>query len=1016
MDTLYNAMSDEEIEGYEESVASEDEGGREAETTGSTPKDLGVQLSEMFLKEREVLSHLLTALEDFDFQLRWGIVRLFHLLLENAQKKVQDIVLTSPTAVSKIIDLLSDPREVIRNEAIILLIFLAHHNSSIQKILAFEGVFDKLLQIIESEGFSDGLIVVEDCVRLIHELLQDNVSNLNFFLEGGFTVHISKFFNFSCGQDITWGSQKVNNVIEMLKLVKVLAGPYNPQQTTSSFQKALFKHGVLNKIAVIVVSSGLPPKVLSESVVCVGNIIANNRTNQNFFENVMTLQSPPKPILLSLLISMVNEKQQLPLRTAVLYCFHSYLLGNSDKQADIVNTLLPSKVDVTNVTSGQLLCRGLFSRDSVSNWLCSVALSYALNDTLREKLLRVQLATSIGHAPVTLIQHAVSVLTNNDSSAQTKIGIMILLCNWLHNCPAAVTALLKISSTMSFFISQLCDASVYSKDGDNLSRGLAAFLLGICLVYNEDDKSVCEFDRKGILHIIEKRMGLEMYKKNICLVSMSESFNKNSQKVFMDIASSENLLLEFEIVGLFKTLESKILEALVGRTSENDQQIEKLRSEISGYKEALKKQDDAIKSKDDFTNELTQRLEALTNENEGLKYQINVISTATPVVQSSVPQLQQVTGVHGVSFYGNPNAAPVGYNTEYMNGYYPQVADMASGNHITNTPALSSCNELAKTSQVTEPSEQQIWESDVYKSLLEEKQKLTAQVSQLFDEMNKLDKRNLELTSQTTSLNEQIATLSVEGEKAKWYDMQYPVLQQQYEQIYNKFCDLQSSFTQHFDPEQKLQQLQNRLNECENANGQWAQENEYLKVQLSSEAQRANEIATNADALTAQVEDLHARISSLQAEKNSTENTPSEPCANGYKDYPIPNNQTSVGELSLNIEALQINTTDSSCTSAQLASELTKYKTQNESLMQELSDLKSEQDDLLVLLADQDSKLKVMKKKLKDFGESVGSDFSDYDINGSEEDGYNDEQFNGNLKNDKYSLHQTDSSSSSSEG
>ena len=1002
-------MSDEEIEGYEESVTSEDEGGRESEKSASTPKDLGVQLSEMFLKERDVLSHLLTALEDFDFQLRWAIVRLFHLLLENAQSKVQDIVLTSPTAVSKIIDLLSDPREVIRNEAIILLIFLAHHNSSIQKIIAFEGVFEKLLQIIESEGFSDGLIVVEDCIRLIHELLQENVSNLNFFLEGGFTLHISKFFNFSCGQDISWGSQKINNVIEMLKLVKVLSGPYNPQQTTSSFQKALFKHGVLNKIAVIVVSPGLPPKVLSESVVCVGNIIANNRTNQNFFENVMTLQSPPKPILLSLLMSMVNEKQQLPLRTAVLYCFHSYLLGNRDKQADIVNTLLPSKVDVSNVTSGQLLCRGLFSRDSVSNWLCSVALSYALNDTLKEKLLRVQLATSIGHAPVTLIQHAVSVLTNNDSSAQTKIGIMILLCNWLHNCPPAVTALLKIQSAMSFFISQLCDASVYPKDADNISRGLAAFLLGICLVYNEDDKSLCEFDRKGISHIIEKRMGLEMYKKNMGFVSMSENFNKNSQKVYMDIVSSESLLLEFEIVSLFKTLESKIMEALVGRTSENDQQMEKLRSEISCYKDALKKQDEAVKSKDDYIAELTQRLETLTAENENLKYQINVISTATPVIQSSVTQVQQ-----GVPFYGNPNGTTVGYGNEYnMNGYYSHVSEMSSANHIESTPAYVISNSTSNlTQEAVCPTEDEIKSSAAYASLLQEKQNLTAQVSQLTDEANKLNDRNGELVSQTTALNEQVVALSMEGEKAKWYDMQYPVLQQQYEQVYNKFCELQASFTQQFDPEQKLLEVQNRLNECETANSQWAQQNEYLKVQLAAETQRANEIATNAESLKAQVEDLHARISSLQNDENistAAEKVTSDPCANGFNDH------QNFGDLFSNLESLQINASDP----MHLVSELSKYKTMSENLKLELANLKSEQDDLLVLLADQDTKLKVMRRRLREFGENVGSDFSDYDVEASEEDGSDEEQFNNsNSKgnnNNKYDLNRTDTSSSSSE-
>lgn len=66
-----------------------------------------------------------------------------------------------------------------------------------------------------------------------------------------------------------------------------------------------------------------------------------------------------------------------------------------------------------SVSAGQLLCGGLFSTDSLSNWCAAVALAHALqeNATLKEQLLRVQLATSIGNPPVSLLQQCTNILS-----------------------------------------------------------------------------------------------------------------------------------------------------------------------------------------------------------------------------------------------------------------------------------------------------------------------------------------------------------------------------------------------------------------------------------------------------------------------------------------------------------------------------------------------------------------------------------------------------------------------------
>lgn len=50
--------------------------------------------------------------------------------------------------VIKLMDLLSDKHEVVRNEALLLLVGLSHTSTEVKRIAAFEGVFERLLAII----------------------------------------------------------------------------------------------------------------------------------------------------------------------------------------------------------------------------------------------------------------------------------------------------------------------------------------------------------------------------------------------------------------------------------------------------------------------------------------------------------------------------------------------------------------------------------------------------------------------------------------------------------------------------------------------------------------------------------------------------------------------------------------------------------------------------------------------------------------------------------------------------
>lgn len=156
---LQNDSSDSEIVVYSLDSLINIIGNDEEESTTSG-SDLSIQFTEIFIKRKENVHLIIDLLPEFDFKIRWPTIKLIYSLLRNKLRECQDSILTHPMGISRLMDLLMDPREVIRNDALLLLVYLTKNNANIQKIVAFENAFDRILEIISSEGFSDGGILI----------------------------------------------------------------------------------------------------------------------------------------------------------------------------------------------------------------------------------------------------------------------------------------------------------------------------------------------------------------------------------------------------------------------------------------------------------------------------------------------------------------------------------------------------------------------------------------------------------------------------------------------------------------------------------------------------------------------------------------------------------------------------------------------------------------------------------------------------------------------------------------
>lgn len=744
LDTLYNIMSND---------AEEAEDNPQGQTD-----DLGVQFTEMFLKQ-ENITLLLSILEEFDFHVRWPGVKLLTSLLKQQGPQVQQIVLVSPMGVSRLMDLLDDSREVIRNDGLLLLQQLTKNNAAIQKIVAFENAFERLLDIITEEGSSDGGIVVEDCLLLLQNLLKYNNSNQNFFKEGSYIQRMKPWFE--VGDDNSgWSAQKVTNLHLMLQLVRVLVSPGNPPGATSSCQKFMYQCGLLQQLCIILMATGVPADILTETINTVSEVIRGSQVNQDYFASVNAPSNPPRPAIVVLLMSMVNERQPFVLRCAVLYCFQCFLYKNQKGQGEIVATLLPSTIDATSLSAGQLLCGGLFSTDSLSNWCAAVALAHALleNSTQKEQLLRVQLATSIGNPPVSLLQQCTNILAQG-SKVQTRVGLLMLLCTWLTNCPIAVTHFLHNAANVPFLTGQI---SENLGEEEQLVQGLCALLLGICIYYN--DNSLENNTKEKLKQLIEKRIGKEIFTEKLSFITKHEFYSKAAQKPQPSFSSPDHMMFDHEFTKLVKELEVVIIKAIY-KSSEEDKKEEEVKKSLEQHDNIISHYKSVIREQDIQLEDLKQTVSSLQAKNEQFQ---TTVSQQLAQIQQHKDQYNLLKVQLGKDSQHqnahNSNAQMNGFQSEEVSRLKEEIEELKKQHELLQGE-LSDKNVLIenmKHSQAGGQTEQTTGVSEQVTELQKEMETLRSQLQLQSTEINRLQAERMELVQKI----EASAAVTVSGDIA----------------------------------------------------------------------------------------------------------------------------------------------------------------------------------------------------------------------------------------------------------
>ncbi|XP_022133800.1 golgin candidate 6 isoform X1 [Momordica charantia] len=491
--------------------------------------------SDLLSRESESISLLLSLLSEEDFYVRYYTLQLLTALLTNSPTRLQEAILSIPRGITRLMDMLMD-REVIRNEALLLLTYLIREAEEIQKIVVFEGAFEKVFSIIKEEGGSDGGVVVQDCLELLNNLLRKNVSNQVLLRETmGFDPLISILK--SRGSTYSFTQQKTVNLLSALETLNLLitgdpkADPGKDGNKLTN-KTTLVQKKVLDHLLMLgVESQWAPVPVRCAALQCIGNLISEHPKNLDAIASKLLGEGVQEPALNSILriILRTSSTQEF---FAADYVFKSFCEKNSDGQTMLASTLIPQPQSMihapleedVNMSFGSMLLRSLTlsENDGDLETCCRAAsvLSHVVknNNQCKERVLKIKLEApmpSLGapeplmHRMVKYLALASSMKNRNGKSAMSsnsyvQLLILKLLITWLADCPSAVQCFLDSRPHLTYLLELVADSTVTVS-----TRGLAAVLLGECVIYNKSSDS--EKDAFTIVDTISQKVGLTSY-------------------------------------------------------------------------------------------------------------------------------------------------------------------------------------------------------------------------------------------------------------------------------------------------------------------------------------------------------------------------------------------------------------------------------------------------------------------------------------------------------------------------
>ncbi|SCU77899.1 LAMI_0A02718g1_1 [Lachancea mirantina] len=504
-----------------------------------------------FLTQSEEIIHLfLKFLEIDSFHIQLYAIQILEAVVATRPIRAREAIISQPVGISTLVSMLDNAHEPVRDEAILLLMAVVNDNNHIQKLLAFQNIFERLFAIVEEEGGLRGSLVVSDCLSLIINILKYNSSNQDLFLEGQNLSQLARILNEPLGDDeFYWNDQRVFNIQNVLAIIKLTVDPESTK--TPQHQQILFNSHILMIILRLAFFESTPNSVRPMTLLTAADIVRDDKVMQ---ESLRTLDVPyfdptlssgvsgtstsefvqPLPDLLLGWALLANSVHTFELRKASLELLKAYLYNNHDLKEgllkaqiqnykrlnvladDNVGADLDQDLDATHQKNTNVFQTLLeYDPDIKLNpyklfFVVDLLLFMFSDDRdfgLRKLVQNIQSGDQeAGEEVLCSIQTICELLVTSLSMSDPRISFsyLSLLIFWLFGDTGAVNDFLLSKSVLNTLITY----SSHLEEGNITLKCLATMLLGVAYEFSLAESSM---PREKLYNLMTKSIGRDNY-------------------------------------------------------------------------------------------------------------------------------------------------------------------------------------------------------------------------------------------------------------------------------------------------------------------------------------------------------------------------------------------------------------------------------------------------------------------------------------------------------------------------
>ncbi|KAB8416386.1 hypothetical protein FH972_024905 [Carpinus fangiana] len=552
--------------------------------------DIALWLADMFSQRQDNITILLDLLDQPDFYSRLYSLQLLTAISTARPQRTQECILTAPLGTSRLVAVLEDAREPVRSAGLVLLNEVTQASTELQKLVAFEGAFESIFDLIKSEGsLSLGGIVVQDCLSLLANLVHLNPSNQNSFRESGFVPRLGALLDEEQEDDTEEEDpaprpNKDKNLWGFFAVLRMflIEGSHGAKEN----QAAFVRHGLLQRVLDLAFDANVELRIRAEALKTCADIIRGNAPIQESFgSNQVTMHAiangdgagrtngATEAYVIDALLDLTLTAASVSffdVRFAACEVVQAYFHDHKTIRLHFIDRAIYGFTSGEDETSNILsvLMGGPSSYEGSDPYRIWFAALLAFRLTFEEPEAKSRLRSASegdaeqGEEVVTCIQ---SMTGNLIGALQAKedsrviVGYLMLLSTWLFEDAESVNDLLAEGST----VQSLVQVVIKPDRSLEVEQGLIAFLLGILYEYSTKDSPI---PRRKLQPLLNNALGKDNLTQRVSKLRQSHLL-REFEVTPQDLSSAEpgmlpEVFFDQIFVEFFKDNYSRIVRSL----------------------------------------------------------------------------------------------------------------------------------------------------------------------------------------------------------------------------------------------------------------------------------------------------------------------------------------------------------------------------------------------------------------------------------------------------------------------